>query len=151
MQNPLKIRRATPGDLPLITRFTDLLARFHGDSYICDPAVIMRDVFGPISGARVYFGEHENRAITYAVCTTEIALHRNQRRLHIHLFYVLKAHRRTGVAQQMLTYLQQVAQLEGASALTVSADLQNEAAQQSYLAMGFKRRALTDAYFLKSF
>ena len=151
MQNPLKIRRATPSDLPLITRFTDLLARFHGDSYICDPAVIMRDVFGPISGARVYFGKHENRAITYAVCTTEIALHRNQRRLHIHLFYVLKAHRRTGVAQQMVTYLQQVAQLEGASALTVSADLQNEAAQQSYLAMGFKRRALTGAYFLKSF
>ena len=111
----------------------------------------MRDVFGPISGARVYFGEHENRAITYAVCTTEIALHRNQRRLHIHLFHVLKAHRRTGVAQQMVTYLQQVAQLEGASALTVSADLQNEAAQQSYLAMGFKRRALTGAYFLKSF
>jgi hypothetical protein len=51
----------------------------------------------------------------------------------------------------MVTYLQQVAQLEGASALTVSADLQNEAAQQSYLAMGFKRRALTGAYFLKSF
>ena len=51
----------------------------------------------------------------------------------------------------MVTYLQQMAQLEGASALTVSDDLQNEAAQQSYLAMGFKRRALTDAYFLKSF
>ena len=56
MQTPLKIRRATPSDLLLITRFTDLLARFHGDSNICDPAVIMRDVFGPISGARVYFG-----------------------------------------------------------------------------------------------
>ena len=64
---------------------------------------------------------------------------------------VLKAHRRTGVAQQMVTYLQQVAQREGASALTVSADLQNEAAQQSYLAMGFKRCALTGAYFLKNF
>ena len=51
----------------------------------------------------------------------------------------------------MLTYLQQVAKLEGASALTVNADLQNEAAQQSYLAMGVKRHALTGAYFLKSF
>ena len=77
MQNPLKIRHATPGDQPLITRITDLLALFHGDSYIYDPAVIMRDLFGPISSAQVYFGEHENRAITYAVCTTEIALHRN--------------------------------------------------------------------------
>ena len=92
----------------------------------------------------MYFGEHENRAITYAVCTIEITLHCNKRRLHIHLFYVLMAHRRTGVAQQM-------AQPEGANALTVSANLQNEAAQQSYLAMGFKRRALTGAYFLKSF
>ena len=51
----------------------------------------------------------------------------------------------------MVAYLPHVAQLEGASALTDSADLQNEAAQQSYLAMGFKRRALTGVYFLKSF
>ncbi len=126
MQNPLKIRRAIPGELPLITRVTNLLARFHGDSYVCGPAVIMRDVFRPISGTRVYFGEYENRAITFAVCTTEIAQDRNQRRLHIHLFHVLNAHWRTGVAQQIVTYLQQVAQLEGASALTVSADLKTK-------------------------
>ena len=89
--------------------------------------------------------------MTYALRTTAVASHRNQRRLHIHLFYVLKVHRRTGVAQQIVSYLQQVAQREAANALTVSADLQNEAAQQSYLAMGFKRRALTGAYFLKNF
>ena len=103
MQSQLKIRLAIPGDLPLIAQFTDLLVRFHG--------------------------EHENRAIAYAVCTTEIALHRNQRCLQVHLFYVLKAHRRTGVAQQMVTFLLQMAQVERASALTVSVDLQNEAAQ----------------------
>ena len=63
MQNPLKIRRATPSDLLLITRFTDLLARFHGDSYICDPAVIMRDVFGLLEGRHfllIHFYQYNN-------------------------------------------------------------------------------------------
>ena len=147
MQSQLKIRLATPVDRTV----TDLLVRFHGDHYICDLVAIMRDVFGHASGARVYFGKHENRAIANAVCTTEIALHRNQRCQQVHLFRVLKAHRRTGVLQQMVTFLLQMAQVEGASAQTFSANLQNGAAQQSYLAMGFRRRAVTGTHFLKTF
>ena len=151
MQSQLKIRPATPGGLPLIAQFTDLLARFHGNHYICDLVAIMRDVFRPASGARVYSGEHENCTIAYAVCTTEISLHHNQRCQQVNLFRVLKAHRRTGVLQQMVTFLLQMAQVEGASAQTFSANLQNGAAQQSYLAMGFRRRAVTGTHFLKTF
>jgi len=82
---------------------------------------------------------------------TEYAVHRSQRALHLHLFYIVETHRRKGAAKQMLAYLDRMARDEAASALTVSADLQNEPAQQAYLALGFKRREKMGLIFKNSF
>ena len=91
---------------------------------------IMRDLFGPSSSARAYFGEDDSQPDAFAVCYTEYARHRSQRALHLHLFYIVETHRRKGAAKQMLAYLDRRARDEVASALTVSADLQNEPTQK---------------------
>ena len=49
----------------------------------------------------------------------------------------------------MMQHLENVAASEGAAALVLGADLQNEAAQQAYLSMGFKRREYSGAHFIK--
>jgi hypothetical protein len=51
----------------------------------------------------------------------------------------------------MLAHWDSMARDEGASALTVSVDLQNEPAQQAYLALGFKRREKMGLIFKNSF
>ena len=50
----------------------------------------------------------------------------------------------------MMQHLEKIAASEGAAALVLGADLQNEAAQQAYLSMGFKRREYFGANFIKS-
>ncbi|MGB1425645.1 MAG: GNAT family N-acetyltransferase [Paracoccaceae bacterium] len=69
--------------------------------------------------------------------------------MRVHLFYVDEAHRKTGAGRQMMQHLEKIAASEGAAALVLGADLQNEAAQQSYLSMGFKPREYSGANFIK--
>jgi hypothetical protein len=57
MQTSLVIRCATSGDVALIERFITDIANFHGDTYTDNRISTMRDLFGPTSSARAYFGE----------------------------------------------------------------------------------------------
>jgi len=97
----------------------------------------------------VFFGERQGSAVVFALCYNESGLHIGQRRLRVHLFYVDEAHRKTGAGRQMMQHLEKIAASEGAAALVLGADLQNEAAQQAYLSMGFKRREYGGAHFIK--
>ncbi len=145
----LHIRNAVPADIELIEDMIAALCTFQNDTYQRNPDAIIRDVFGPQAGARVFFGERQGTAVVFALCFNEFGLHIGQRRLRVHLFYVDEAHRKTGAGRQMIQYLERLAAIEGAAALVLSADLQNEAAQQAYLSMGFKRREYFGANFIK--
>ena len=145
----LHIRNAVPADIELIEDMIAALCAFHNGTDQRNPDAIIRDVFGPQAGARVFFGERQGSAVVFALCWNEFGLHIGQRRLRVHLFYVGEAHRKTGAGRQMMQHLENVAASEGAAALVLGADLQNEAAQQAYLSMGFKRREYSGAHFIK--
>jgi len=145
----LHIRNAVPADIELIEDMIAALCTFQNDTYQRNPDAIIRDVFGPQAGARVFFGERQGTAVVFALCFNEFGLHIGQRRLRVHLFYVDEAHRKTGAGRQMMQYLERLAAIEGAGALVLGGDLQNEAAQQAYLSMGFKRREYFGANFIK--
>ena len=145
----LHIRNAVPADIELIEDMIAALCTFHNDTFQRNPDAIIRDVFGPQAGARVFFGERQGTAVVFALCFNEFGLHIGQRRLRVHLFYVDEAHRKTGAGRQMMQYLERLAAIEGAGALVLGGDLQNEAAQQAYLSMGFKRREYFGANFIK--
>jgi len=149
MTTDLHIRNAVPADIELIEDMIAALCSFHNDTYKRNPDAIMRDIFGPQAGARVYFGERRGTAVVFALCYNEFGLHIGQRRLRVHLFYVDEAHRKTGAGRQMMQHLENIAAKEGASALVLTADIQNEAAQQAYLSIGFKRREYSGANFIK--
>ena len=149
MMTDLHIRNAVPADIELIEDMIAALCTFQNDTYQRNPDAIIRDVFGPQAGARVFFGERQGTAVVFALCFNEFGLHIGQRRLRVHLFYIDEAHRKTGAGRQMMQYLERLAAIEGAAALVLSADLQNEAAQQAYLSMGFKRREYFGANFIK--
>ena len=149
MMTDLHIRNAVPADIELIEDMIAALCTFQNDTYQRNPDAIIRDVFGPQAGARVFFGERQGTAVVFALCFNEFGLHIGQRRLRVHLFFVDEAHRKTGAGRQMIQYLERLAAIEGAAALVLSADLQNEAAQQAYLSMGFKRREYFGANFIK--
>jgi len=149
MMTDLHIRNAVPADIELIEGMIAALCAFHNDTYQRSPDAIIRDVFGPQAGARVFFGERQGTAVVFALCFNEFGLHIGQRRLRVHLFYLDEAHRKTGAGRQMMQYLERLAAIEGAGALVLGGDLQNEAAQQAYLSMGFKRREYFGANFIK--
>lgn len=149
MITDLHIRSAVPADIELIEDMITALCAFHNETYQRNPEVIIRDVFGPQAGARVFFGEQKGTAVVFALCWNEFGLHIGQRRLHVHLFYVDEAHRKTGAGRQMMQHLENIAASESAAALVLGADLQNKAAQQAYLSMGFKRREYGGANFIK--
>ena len=149
MMTDLHIRNAVPADIELIEDMIAALCTFHNDTFQRNPDAIIRDVFGPQAGARVFFGERQGTAVVFALCFNEFGLHIGQRRLRVHLFYVDEAHRKTGAGRQMMQYLERLAAIEGAGALVLGGDLQNEAAQQAYLSMGFKRREYFGANFIK--
>ena len=149
MMTDLHIRNAVPADIELIEDMIAALCTFQNDTYQRNPDAIIRDVFGPQASARVFFGERQGTAVVFALCFNEFGLHIGQRRLRVHLFYIDEAHRKTGAGRQMMQYLERLAAIEGAAALVLGADLQNEAAQQAYLSMGFKRREYFGANFIK--
>ena len=149
MMTDLHIRNAVPADIELIEDMIAALCTFHNDTFQRNPDAIIRDVFGPQAGARVFFGERQGTAVVFALCFNEFGLHIGQRRLRVHLFFVDEAHRKTGAGRQMMQYLERLAAIEGAGALVLGGDLQNEAAQQAYLSMGFKRREYFGANFIK--
>ena len=149
MMTDLHIRNAVPADIELIEDMIAALCTFQNDTYQRNPDAIIRDVFGPQAGARVFFGERQGTAVVFALFFNEFGLHIGQRRLRVHLFYVDEAHRKTGAGRQMMQYLVRLAAIDGAAALVLGADLQNEAAQQAYLSMGFKRREYFGANFIK--
>ena len=149
MTTDLHIRNAVPADIELIEDMIAALCAFHNDTYKRNPDTIIRDVFGPQAGARMFFGERQGTPVVFALCCNEFGLHIGQRRLRVHLFYVDEAHRKTGAGRQMMQHLEKIAASEGAAALVLGADLQNEAAQQSYLSMGFKPREYSGANFIK--
>ena len=149
MTTDLHIRNAVPADIELIEDMIAALCAFHDHTYQRNPNAIIRDAFGTQAGARVFFGERQGSAVVFALCWNEFSLHIGQRRLRVHLFYVDEAHRKTGAGRQMMQHLEKIAASEGAAALVLGADLQNEAAQQAYLSMGFKRREYCRAQFIK--
>ena len=63
MTTDLHIRKAVPADIELIEDMIAALCAFHNDTYQPNPNAIIRDIFGPQAGARVFFGERQGTAV----------------------------------------------------------------------------------------
>jgi len=123
---------------------------FKGETYVRNPCAIYRDLFGPDKGADAFFAVRDGKEVGFALVTWHFSLHQTiKRRLNVHLLYVDPRHHRRRVELKLMEHLEGFAVSFGATALIVSAHLQNEPAHQTYLAMGFKRRMIDGAHFQK--
>ena len=123
---------------------------FKGETYVRNPCAIYRDLFGPDKGADAFFAVRDGKEVGFTLVTWHFSLHQTiKRRLNVHLLYVDPRHRRRRVGLKLMEHLEGFAVSFGATALIVSAHLQNEPAHQTYLAMGFKRRMIDGAHFQK--
>lgn len=144
---PNFIRRAQIDDRVEIETLIAELVNFHGDAYAPAPDLIKTVLNTPELGIPMFVAERDNRLVSLAVSTTYPRLHKGAIFLLIHLFITTHSHRHTGIGRKMINHIKSYAKRHNISSLVVAADLQNEAAQQTYLKYGFKRRAIGGAHF----
>lgn len=145
----IQVRRARASDVDIIEHFIDKIAAFHGDTYQKNADFILGEAFGTNPELEICFAQKGQSVVGFCVIYWEFALHMGLKRLHLHLFYVDEDRRGTGIDRTMMDVIERRAKEQGASMIVVGAELWNEAAQQTYLALGFERRPVIGAFFKK--
>ena len=140
----IQVRRARASDVDIIEHFIDKIAAFHGDTYQKNADFILREAFGTNPALEIYFAQKGQSVVGFCVIYCEFALHMGLKRLHLNLFYVDEDQRSTGIDRTMMDVIEQRAFM-----IVVGAELRNEAAQQTYLALGFERRPVIGGFFKK--
>jgi GNAT superfamily N-acetyltransferase len=142
------IRIATPTDIPLIGDHIESLCAHHGDTYTADVHFLTNVMTQPNSGIVIFLGETDGTSASFAAVQSQGALHTNAWAAKIHLFHIHKAWRGQGLAREMINHIRDWSLDRGMNSITVSADLQNEPTQQTYLKLGFKRYSMGGAHFI---
>ena len=141
------IRQATKADIPVIADHIKSLAAHHGDVYVADLDFLIHSFDLENSGITTFLGATETTPVSFAMVHPWARFHENACALNLHLFHVFPQFRSQGYGRQMIDHIKDWAQLRRMSALYVSADLQNEPTQQTYLKFGFTRITRGGAHF----
>ena len=149
LSSRLNIRLAQPKEINKIENYIEKIAFFHGDTYHKNAKFVLQEIFSNSSSLNVFFADLDEETVGFAVIYWAYALHLGLKRMHLHLFFVDEAHRSVGVGRGIMEHLEHVAGKHGAHVIEVGADIENERAQQTYLALGFKRRSINGAHFKK--
>ena len=141
------LRIASAQDTDIVCAKIEALCAFHDDNAKLDPAVFENLLSDPKTQLGIILAEDRGKIIGLMAYYPTFRLHSATSGLHLHQFFIDEGYRGQGCARQFMGYLTNAAAECDASYITVSADLQNEPAQQVYLRMGFKRVAMGGAFF----
>lgn len=148
--NDISLREAGQNDLDLVAQQITALNSHHGFDFDVTAEALHRLNNIENSGVTTLIIQRGSAPIGLCVLHIVPRLHKALMDLNIHLLHVDEAYRGQGVARQVITLIKDQAHRNGIDALRVSADLQNEAAQQAYLALGFERRETVGAHFYQA-
>lgn len=145
--NPISLRETGQNDLDVVARYITALNAHHGFDFNLSVKTLSHLNAIENSGITTLLIHKCREPIGLCVLNKVPRLHKGLIDLNIHLLYIDETHRGQSVAREVMKLIKEQAQRDGIAALRVSADLQNEAAQQAYLALGFERRETAGAHF----
>ena len=111
----IRIRPATPVDVPLILRFIRELALYERepDSVVASEADLLRDGWGENPRYRCVIAEHDGEPAGFALFFTSYSTWRGHHGIRLEDLYVTPAKRGHGIGKALLVRLAQVAIAEG--------------------------------------
>jgi ribosomal protein S18 acetylase RimI-like enzyme len=133
-----QLRPAVPSDLPYLVQFNQALAQ-ETEGKILDPQVLTPGIARLFAQPEYGFYtviEVEGDIVACALITYEWSDWRNGPIWWLQSVYVSIAHRRQGLFRRLYGHLRKVAQAQGAPALRLYVDRDNNAAQQTYRSLG---------------
>ncbi|MGH8224704.1 MAG: GNAT family N-acetyltransferase [Gammaproteobacteria bacterium] len=136
-----EIRIAQPADAAVVTDF-NIGCAAESENLTLDPPRVRAGVEAVLADAkrgRYYLAEDAGGAIGQIMITLEWSDWRNAWIWWIQSVYVHRDARRRGVFSALLQHIEKEAQRERAALLRLYVDTENDAAERTYLANGFKR------------
>lgn len=137
------IRQPRRDDLPALAAMVAELGAHHGDAATLDPAMLERDLFGPLPWVRALVAQGEEGLIGYVLLTSAYRALDGARGLEIHHLYVRPAFRSHGIGHNLVSLAREEARRLGCSYLTVGAATGNFRAHRFYETNAFVPRPVT--------
>lgn len=146
----MNIRRAVPRDADAIAKMAADAASEEGGVSGLDVDRIKAHAFGPTALFEAWVAEPDKRAplCAHAVITKSYDMRRACPTVVLAELYVAPAHRRGGLARQVMSVVARRARDLGARELMITTGVENEVAQRFFAAVGAHRR--NAAVFLMS-
>ncbi len=134
---PIKTRRATASDLPVVFEMIHALAAHHGDVATLTRDALKRDVLGNSIWITLIIAEREEEVIGYTALCPLAQLQFGVRGLDMHHLFVRADARGQGVGKILIAASIDHAQAKRCRFLMVGTHPDNLTAQKMYLAAGF--------------
>lgn len=138
----MQIRRAVPRDADAIARLAADAAAEEGGASGLDGDRIKAHAFGPNALLELWVAELEKRAplCAHAAVAKSYDVRRACPIVMLVDLFVTPAHRRSGLARQMMSVVARRARELGARELMITTGVENEVAQRFFAAIGAQRR-----------
>jgi len=143
--SPVRIRPATPNDIPLVLQFIRDLAEYEKlpHEVVATEERIQKALFGPRPYAEVVFACVENKEVGFALFFHNFSTFLGLPGIYLEDLFVRPAARGHGVGRQLLQYLAQLTRDRGCGRLEWAVLDWNESAIGFYRGLGAK---LMDAW-----
>ena len=136
----LRIRPATPADIPLILDMVRELALYENEPLSTVEASeedLMRDCFGPHSHCEVLIGEVDGKPEGFTLFLHNYSTWLGRAGMHVEDLYVRDAARGTGLGRRLLAHVARIAETRGCKRLELSV-LHWNPARGFYEKLGFR-------------
>lgn len=131
------IRRAEPGDLPMLLALVEGLTRHHADEPRLTAETLARDVFGSVPWFHVLVAVRGAQVLGYAALLPLARLGYGERGLDLHHLYVAEPSRRLGFGTALVRACEDLARDLGCGYLIIGTHPGNWAAQEYYKRLGY--------------
>ncbi len=141
IQNPIRIKPATPEDVALVLRFIKGLADYEGlaDEVVATEQDLRESLFGPRPNAEAVFAYHATEPVGFAVFCQHYSTYMGRPTLFLEDIFVLPEWRGHGVGRELMTYGAGLARARGYPMMSWSVLDWNEPAIGFYENLGARR------------
>lgn len=134
----LKIRKAIPGDAPIIAGFQVSMA-LETEQLRLDESTVAKGVealFSDPSKGNYYVAESDDKVVASLLITYEWSDWRNSGVWWIQSVYVIPGYRRQGVFRKLYTHIKELAVEQDIAGLRLYVETENRRARQTYESLG---------------
>ena len=150
--NPIDIKPATPGDVPLVLSFIKGLTEYEGlaDEVVATEEDLQASLFGPHPSAEVVIAYREAEAVGFAVFCQRYSSYLGRPILYLEDIFVLHQWRGSGVGRELMVYGGGLAQARGYPRMYWSVLDWNEPAIEFYKNLGAQKAEGWSTYWISS-